>query len=170
MSKPKRDPNVPYNRDTQLEPTNCCEGFTFSFLNKILSSGSKQPYQYDMLYKVKPEFTLGPNKAPFKRYLDERVQKNGKLSFWDIYFYCKKFSFAGGILQMTSKLSQFFIPIFFKKFVIWLMDPEKGNAEGYRTLGILIALMFAYEYIGLVSDLYLQRYIVYAYNIIQVRF
>jgi hypothetical protein len=75
FSDPKVPDNVPYNNDTQLEPTNCIEMLFFTWVNKIVECGSRDPYEVKMLYKVNKRLEWGSEKNQITEYLHTILMK-----------------------------------------------------------------------------------------------
>lgn len=175
MSKEQNDvkddhPEAPDNTETRLEPTSCCSSTIFSFLSKIVNSGSKYPYQYKMLFKPDKFAVQDEEVISFIKHIDEKIKKKGKLTFWMIYFYCTKYLKPAIMTTLIVEIFQIFVPILFKELVKWLVNPNSEAKDGYIYLGLILAILFSKEYLDQRSLTNFMRAMIMGYTCVSVSF
>jgi hypothetical protein len=79
MEDPYIPSNIPFNRDTKLDPKNCLEAFFFTWINKIVDFGNKDPYEVRMLFKTNKMFEWGDQRVGFNQYLHKILIKPRKV-------------------------------------------------------------------------------------------
>ena len=61
------------NKDTLLRPLNIFNVIYHFYINKVIEGGLKKPFDFDMFYKVDPQFLQENSYPSFKKYLDSRI-------------------------------------------------------------------------------------------------
>ena len=145
---PKKNSNPTYqiedcedNSTIRLEGNSCLRDFFFIFLNKIINSGSKFPYQLKMLYKVNNDFIFAPDAKQFKIFLTEKLRNNGKFTYLTLWWYFRKYVGLGSFQIFCADFVQILFPIFLKKFVNWLIEENSEQHKGYVFLAVLVLTM-----------------------------
>ena len=160
--------DLPDNRNTRLETRNCFSKFTFHFINKVISTGAKYPYQEKMLYKPDKRFLYGGNKR-FEKYIMRKVNKKGFFTLWD-YMNCESEYLITGICSTVSSfIVQLAYPIFLRQLVDWLIEEDTTQFDGFRILFSLVAVLVVKTYLeqfGLINQ---QRGTVLRANALTVR-
>lgn len=168
----KKRVEVKDNTNTPLEPQSCFSSFFYTYLNKVVESGSKIPYQFKMMYKPSKLHRHEGEVEKFEAYLNDTISKGGDFSFNMVYYFCRKKLLLGAFYLTIALFMQVLIPIFLKQFIEWLSkenleENEKNN--GYIFMGILAVTLVSKTFIGPRGMMLLARGANHSLNVVLVR-
>ena len=131
----KRNLEIPNNAGKRLGAKNLFQRITYSFLNPVMDTGAKHPYQNEMLYDVSPDFCYIPGETTRHKII---LNKDGKLTTWSLIKAILPFGLEPYISSVVGKVSYLFVPFKTREIIQWLGDPEATLEEIYPTLLTLI--------------------------------
>ena len=168
------NPNFPDNRKIDLETKNFFSKFFLSFLYKIIKTGSKQPYQEQMLYKVGKNFIYSQSGAIFAQKVNDRKLLPNPLTLSFLMKSTPNYFLKGFLFTFLAYLSQIIIPLYMKNFIDWLTKRgveghRKDLFEGFYYAGIMGFMMFLKALFLGQGNLNISRSMVHINNLIGVR-
>lgn len=110
-------PKFENNTQTPLIKGNFIQRWLFTYLTKMIKSGDKHPYQFEMLYKLDSRFTYDGDYPNFEAHLEKKLQNQASLD-QIVKSYYRKYFIPNFILGIFGSIFQIFIPISIKQILL----------------------------------------------------
>jgi len=123
--------------DIYLHSGNCFSKLFFSHLAKMIQVGSKEPYRYDMLFKMEDRMMYAHDYPKFEEFVEQNKEKYKDDFLGLVYKFHWPLHMRGMIFNFFRYFSTFLFPYLLKRFITYVKD-EGDLKDGLLWGGLLI--------------------------------
>ena len=166
-----KDPQISSNKSKQsLHPNNLLQNIFLGFLYKILRTGSKQPFQFSMLYQVDPKlFTYRRACSSFIQKASKTLSKGKHLNYWFFVNQAGPLVYPTMIQSLISHILQLILPLLLERLIRWLMTDDADNSLGFYYFGYICAILVVNVLLNRRTSLLFFHTLLYVSNLVSVR-
>ena len=158
------------NIKESLHPSNLLQNIFLGFLYKILRAGSKQPFQFSMLYQVDPKlFTYRGACSSFIQKASKTLSQGKTLNYWFFINQASHLIYPTMIQSLISHILQLILPLLLERLIRWLMTDDGDNSLGFFYFGYICAILVVRVLLNRRTSLLFFHTILYVSHLVSVR-